>query len=293
MPNRNQQQIILGNVKKTSVVIPDVFRKNVSKIMLFTNARNEKNIREWAAHHLLIGFDFIYIFDHKSNPPLNNYFKDTDKRVILERCERDNPVKLPLMLRAANIARNSRADWMLYLDADEFLILNSFQNVKEMLQVFSFADSLSINWLMFGTNNHKQEPRGLLLENYTKSDLILNQHVKSFVRPNQTIGVKNPHYYLISNPFRMISINNKVMTEPYSFNQTNLVEYYKSHAYIAHYIYQSEESYINRKINLPTDDTNSFRQKDDNIHDKHNETDNMGPKRKYAKQVFELMTANL
>ena len=30
-------------------------------VALFTNARDEKNIKEWAAHHLLIGFDKIII----------------------------------------------------------------------------------------------------------------------------------------------------------------------------------------------------------------------------------------
>ena len=286
-------QIVLGNARKTSKTINDAFRKIVNKVILFTNARNEKNIREWAAHHLLIGFDLIYIFDHKSNPPLNNYFKSTDKKIIVERCEMENPVKLHLMRTASKIATSAGADWMMYLDADEFLILNSFQNIKEMLQAFSFADLLSINWLMFGSNNHIREPTGLLLENYTKSDLKLNPHVKSFVRPSQALNVATPHYYSINNPLRMITINNKVMSSPYSFNHTNLIEYYKSHAYVAHYIYQAEETYISRKIKLPTDDTNSFRQKDDNIHEKHNEVENFGPKRKYSAKVFELLRGNL
>ena len=91
---------------------------------------------------------------------------------------------------------------------------------------------------------------------------------------------------------RMTTINRVCNLNQPQFNIWN-IEFNKCPVFIAHYIHQSEETYINRKINLPTDDTNSFRQKDDNIHDKHNETDNMGPKRKYAKQVFELMTANL
>jgi len=286
--------MILGSVSRRGIKpFPDALRKRVSKIMLFTNARNEINIREWAAHHLLIGFDLIYIFDHKSEPSLNKYFKGIDKRVVISRCEMENPVKLPLMMSAAKIARQAGADWMMYLDADEFLILNSFQNIKEMLQVYSFADLLSINWLMFGTNNHIKEPRGLLLENYTKSDLILNQHVKSFVRPSQVFNAITPHFYSIRNPQRMITINHRIMSPPYSFNNTYLVEYYKSPAYIAHYLYQSEETYINRKIKLPTDDTNSQRAIDDKIHEKHNEIENYDPKNKYAARVFEIMRGNL
>ena len=67
------------------------------KVALFANVRDEKHIKEWAAHHLLIGFDLIYIFDHKSDIPLKSVFKTFDKRVIIERCEMDGAIKIPLM----------------------------------------------------------------------------------------------------------------------------------------------------------------------------------------------------
>ena len=47
-------------------------------VVLFTNARDEKNIKEWASHHLLIGFDKIIIFDHKSITPLKDVFLNFD-----------------------------------------------------------------------------------------------------------------------------------------------------------------------------------------------------------------------
>ena len=97
--------------------------------MLFTNARDEKHIKEWAAHHLLIGFDHVYIFDHKSTVPLTSEFAGFDTRVVVERCELGVPPKIPLMKRAAEIAANMRADWFIYLDADEFIILNNFRGV--------------------------------------------------------------------------------------------------------------------------------------------------------------------
>ena len=53
------------------------------KIALFANVRDEKHIKEWAAHHLLIGFDIIVLFDHKSKTPLQTVFAKFDKRVII------------------------------------------------------------------------------------------------------------------------------------------------------------------------------------------------------------------
>ena len=70
------------------------------KVALFTNARDELHIKEWVAHHLLIGFDQIIIFDHKSVTPLKNIFQHFNKHVTISRVDTDGPVKLQLMNNA-------------------------------------------------------------------------------------------------------------------------------------------------------------------------------------------------
>jgi hypothetical protein len=265
----------------------------VGKTILFTNARDEKNIKEWVAHHLLLGFNLIYIFDHKSRVPLTKELSDFKKGVIVERCEMEGPIKMPLMIKAAKISASAGADWMLYLDADEFLILNEFKSVSEMLKNYLFADSIAINWVMFGTNYHKKEPQnGLIIENYTKSDLNLDKHVKTFVRPSQVTNAITPHYFVISNPARMISINMRPMQISKSFNEWN-IEYNKCPVFIAHYVFQSEESYINRKINLPRDDNSMFRQIEENIHGKYNSIENLLVKNKYSEKIHNLLASIL
>lgn len=259
------------------------------KVGLFCNARNEKNIREWAAHHLLIGFDSIIIFDHKSIEPLTNVFKKFDRRVQIIRTELpDGNIKIPLMNSAKNIAKQMDLDWFIYLDADEFLILNKFfKGVKHFLNSYSYADSLGVNWLMFGSNNLVEEPDGLILENYKKSCKILDHHVKSFVRPNAIIDSINPHYYNMKNPSKMLGINFKVMSTPYCFNKNN-IPYYQAPAYIAHYVYQSEESYKKRKIDLKADDGTIRTDIGNNIHKHYNDIYNLQPQ-KYLQQIKQFL----
>jgi len=259
-------------------------------VALFTNARDEKNIKEWAAHHLLIGFNKIIIFDHKSILPLKNVFNNFDNRVtVIDAKHYETNVKLKLMNVAAKIAKNLKVDWFIYLDADEFLILsNQFIGVKHFLDHYTNAHSLGVNWLMFGSNNHVKDPEGLILENYTKSETNLDQHVKSFVRPGEVIKSINPHYYTIQNPNRMFGMN-KRLNEPFHFNNIN-VNYSIAPAYIAHYVNQSEESYLRRKINLPTDDTGIFRNNDvKNIHNNSNSHENLFPKNKYSEIVKKFL----
>ena len=278
-------------LKKTYKEVP-VNRSGPIKTILFTNVRDEKNMKEWCAHHLLLGFDYICIFDHKSQIPLQKEMNYFDKRVSIVRCEWPNPVKNPLMKQSINIAKQLNIDWLLYLDADEFLVLNAYQNVKHMLTIFKNADSLAINWLMFGSNNHKKEPSGTIIENYTKSDLLLNKHVKSFVRPSQVTNISNPHFFHIKNPDRRVSMQYNIMDRHYpEFNELP-IEYIKSNAYIAHYLYQSEETYINRKLKLPRDDVNAFRNKEENIHQHHNAVDNTSLVNKYLDNINNFLSSS-
>jgi hypothetical protein len=255
------------------------------KTILFTNARDEKNIKEWASHHLLIGFDIIIIFDHKSRFPIHNILQNFDNRIKVIECRINGPIKIKCMKYAVNLAKKHNANWMLYLDADEFLCLNKWKGVKQMLSFFPDYDSIAINWLMFGSNHFINDPSGLLLENYIKSDKILNKHVKSFVRPNKVKNINNPHYFIIHNSFKMGNVFHKRMIGPdFCFNEYN-IPYWYAPAYIAHYVYQSEETYINRKVILPSDDTNTLREKNNNIHKHHNAVINETLKNNYAENV--------
>jgi Glycosyl transferase family 2 len=280
---------IMSYKRPRTIKLSESSRTSVGKTVLFANVRDEKNMKEWVAHHLINGFDLIYIFDHKSKNLLSQELSCFKKKVVVERCEMEGPIKMQLMMKAAKIASSAGADWMLYLDADEFLVLNAFSNIKEMLKYYLFSDSLAINWLMFGTSFHKTNPpTGLLIENYIKSDLKLDKHVKTFVRPSQVIAAITPHYFVIADSGRMISLNMKPMRETKSFNDWD-VEYEKCAAFIAHYVYQSEECYIQRKIILPRDDNSEFRQVEQNIHEKHNFVYNPIVKKRYAEKIKQFL----
>jgi hypothetical protein len=80
----------------------------------------------------------------------------------------------------------------------------------------------------------------------------------------------------------------KKMKPPYTFNSTNLPKENVG-AYIAHYVYQSEETYIKRKVKLPSDDVGTFRSTIENIHIHYNIIENNDLKNKYANSIKELV----
>jgi hypothetical protein len=245
------------------------------KIILFTNARDEKNMKEWVAHHLLIGFYEIYIIDHKSIVPLtgqfDNFNKDREK-VFVRRSELDGQIKDIFIQRASQMALRVNADWFLYLDADEFFVINTdkINNVNQLMKIYKNADSVSFNWLIFGSNFLKNEPEGLILDNYTRSESKLNDCLKTFIRPREFLS-PNAHRSEIKNPDKAFHANgtNLNRVKPvYLLNRhfINPIDYNLSLAYIAHYYIQSEETYLKRKINLPRDDWGTFRDKNVTIY---------------------------
>jgi hypothetical protein len=174
------------------------FIKKWSKVALFTNARDESHIKEWAAHHLLLGFDYIFITDHLSIVPLTHVFNDFDSRVIIKTCTIESSIKSQLMNEAIVTAKNYNLDWYIYLDADEFIILNdkatNITNIKEFLYLYNgVADMIAINWLFFGSNYLDNEPDSIL-GSYTKSETHIDRHVKTFVRPNEVLYTTSCSY---------------------------------------------------------------------------------------------------
>jgi len=263
--------------------------RRTKQVGLFCNARDEKNIKEWAAHHLLIGFDSIIIFDHKSQIQLKDVFSNFDKRVSIIRVDFDKSnIKQYLMNYASQLAKRLNLDWFIYLDADEFLILdNHFKGVKHFLNTYSYGDSIGVNWLMFGSNYLVEDPSGTIIESYTRSQNNLDKHVKSFVRPQEIVNSDNPHYYHMRNKSRMIGLKFNILPYPQCFNPLN-IPFYKSPAYIAHYIYQSEESYFKRKIRLVGDDGIKRNDIGKDIHNHYNDVVNLQPQ-KYMKQINDFL----
>jgi hypothetical protein len=263
--------------------------RRANRVGLFCNARDEKNIKEWVAHHLLIGFDFIIIFDHKSIVPLRIIFNNSDKRVSIIRIDFDKPnIKQYLMNLAPTIAKKINLDWFIYLDADEFIILNNrFRGVKHFLNTYSYGDSIGINWVMFGSNYLTEDPSGTILENYTRSRPNLDRHVKSFVRTEEVINSDNPHYYHIRNKTKSIGLAMNKLNHPQCFSELN-IPFYKSPAYIAHYVFQSEESYLKRKINLVGDNGIQRNNMGKDIHNHYNDVVNLQPQ-KYVNHIKEFL----
>ena len=265
-------------------VLPNVRRSSNNSSILFTNARDEPNIAEWVAHHLLLGFNKIVIFDHLSTTPISSTIgTNFNGRLTIIPITGSGNIKIKLMNDALDIASRENHDWMLYLDADEYVNLNRFNTIKEFLDYFKEADSIGINWLMFGTSGHISQPNGLLTENFTSSELYLDQHIKSFVRPISAVRSINPHYFIVSNQSRCYS-GNGLRMQMGPFNR-QIMPFTRAPIYIAHYYTQSEEEHLRRKNRMLDDGSINKASGFPEIHNVYNKVPNLQLRNKYSEKV--------
>tara|TARA_B100000073_G_scaffold343724_1_gene349096 strand:- start:2420 stop:3208 length:789 start_codon:yes stop_codon:yes gene_type:complete len=254
------------------------------KVMLFVNARDEPSIKEWIIHHLLLGFYHIVVFDHKSKIPISKLGTFNNRVTHIYTSMPDGNIKIKLIKNALEITKKYIIDWMLYLDADEFLYLGNFNSVNHLLTKFYFADAVSLNWLMFGSSQHKKQPSGLITENFIHSDPVLNKHVKTFIRPNAVIRCTNPHCYDLIVPQNAYHISGMKMIPGSPFFQINR-PFEKSYAYIAHYLIQSEEEFYRRKGRRMDDGSKNKSSLYKNVHEHHNSSLNTQLRDKYSNNI--------
>ncbi len=266
-------------IKKKNINIPSGLNYIIS-----TNARDEPNIVEWIMYHLMIGFEYIVIIDHKSTHPIQKIVDNYEwkNKVYVIRREDDGAVKMmflndiivPFMMKRCK-------KYFIHLDADEYFYLNKKHTLTSFTDTIK-GDIIAINWVMFGNNNIEKNTNKYkaLIPVYTKSSNKLNQHFKLLIRVDASNPIKFNSPHTIEYKTRKKAIYYNVLGQIIKGNnvnelmKNNTLNHISIPSYINHYFVQSREDYINRKINRERDDIFIKRQFDENIFKIDNDIDN-------------------
>nr|WP_281495922.1 glycosyltransferase family 2 protein [Marivita sp. S6314] len=156
--------------------------------------RNESPfLLEWVAYHSLLGFDRIYV-------ATNDCTDGTD--LMLERLQElgyvthiRNPMEEGLgpqqsALRYFMANDDIRAlDWVLHIDADEFLNIRAGQGrIDDLLSIADPGDALALMWRPFGDSGRTRWNGEPILPTFTASQArprLPNAQHKTLFRPNR------------------------------------------------------------------------------------------------------------
>ena len=108
------------------------------KVAIIAIAKNENlYINEWLDYHFKLGFDNIIVCDNDDELILKDII--SDDRVIIEDYTKMKNVQHPAY-RQMYKKYKSQYDWFLFIDIDEFLVMENHTNVKEFIS--SFGDDV-------------------------------------------------------------------------------------------------------------------------------------------------------
>lgn len=223
------------------------------RCILTANVKDEHNLNEWIKYHLLLGFDFILLWDDFSKLPIQCQHEKV--RVIREHFNKND-----YMTNSVAFAKQNGFDWIIHLDVDEYLYLGVNVRLTDFINTFGGDDIMAIffPWVMFGSNNiNVLNPKGSCLKPFVKCATKTHKYIKHMARVNMIIGVRSPHEYLYSQsytPQNTVLAPCKKLRSFIPVQTREIQPVSPNRCFIAHYRFQSWDIFCQRK-GRPRDDT--------------------------------------
>ncbi|MEL0601840.1 MAG: sulfotransferase [Planktothrix rubescens PR222] len=229
------------------------------KILLCAIAKNEAAyLVEWIAYHkFIVGFDEVLIYENDSTDNSRLILEKLDKLGICQYKPWPRSQGIVPQRSAYNDAiqtYNQSYQWVCFLDLDEFLVLKSFNTIQDCIQSFDGkADSIVINWLMFGSSGHSTYSPEPVIQRFTKCadySSPIHKHMKSISKID-SIEFLDIHIPRLKPNSKYFHINGKEL----HFGADPTGEHIKNQGYvnhkparINHYQSKSLEEYQCRKL---------------------------------------------
>lgn len=214
------------------------------KVALVCIAKNEDHyIKEWCDYHLKLGFDQIFIYQ-------NDWVCDLEMKNVTK-LTMNGPTKQIESYNTFIKDYHQEFDWVAFFDVDEFLVLKKHTNVKDFISDYSNHDGIGINWVIFGSNGHKEiiNNNYSLISRFTKRENGVDEHIKSIIKMTNI----NRLDMFVHNPNRPnVNTNGNLFYGPFNSEKNDDI------AQINHYFCKTRKEF-EEKINRGRSDTTDFR----------------------------------
>ena len=150
---------------------------------------------QWIAHHRVLGFEQITIYDHESNDGTSRILAPLAQAGIISAVYwKDRAARQHRAYDNALRRLRGHVEWCLFADPDEFLVLDPGLTLDDILPTDPGITAVGIPWRMFGSAGQRNRGTGLVIERFTKAAPTYHRLVKSLVhlRDARKIGIHAP-----------------------------------------------------------------------------------------------------
>ena len=244
-----------GRDKERIIPLPKINRSTApsSGLTVVAIIKNEgAYLEEWFQFHLGVGVDRFIVYDNNSTDNGPEIVKNYVARGIAEYIPWPHfcmdRYTQSLAYAHALCQFGSEAEWMAFIDLDEFLFSPIDQDLKLVLASYRDVPAIAAFWVMFGTSGHKVRPSGSVLQSYTRrygspnsSEGRIMRNFKSIVQPSRVTAVLSCHSFRtdLGRPLAMDENRNPVFHRKSAVHSAEIFR-------INHYYTKSEEDFQHR-----------------------------------------------
>jgi hypothetical protein len=248
--------------------------------------KNEPNLEEWIIYHYIVGVQHFYLYDNESNIPIQSrllnkpFFQDLCTVIPF-------PGKLkqiPAYNHCINHFKNDTI-WLAVIDGDEYIVPKEDSTITDFLLKRKQAQSIGINWLMFGTSYHITKQK-YVIDSFIRCNKNTGENIqiKSIFKPKFVTSLYNPHFVTTKNCFLCRNACKQIIRGPFNhnFQETNKI------IQINHYFVRSEEDWRMKQNRGRADTSDNSYKNQKNPHIKDNDDEDTFCRDKYFQKVKEL-----
>lgn len=171
------------------------------KVAVCLLARDEARcLLEWMAYNLVLGFDEILVYDNDSidgTRQLVEHARKVDPRIRYFAWP-DIPGRAPQRPAYNHALRRSDADWIAFIDADEFIVLRQHDRIGDFLAGFDDRiGAVCLHWRIFGSSGHKTYANDLVIRRFARCAERYHPLVKSIVR-RSAVAQMRVHFAMLA-----------------------------------------------------------------------------------------------
>lgn len=253
-----------------------------------TRVKNESRfLPEFVAHHLLLGFDHVYLYDNGSTDDPSKTLQPFIDRKQVTIIPWSQVPAAPSCFGHFLEQYEGAARWVAFIDADEFVVER-----EEGALLGALADpqcvALGLNSRWFGSSGHLVIPDGLVMEQFRRCTERLDDHIKVLARPEMVLSYFSTHNFVYRSGRLARSMSGSPIWGTFSSGgPASAVEMH-------HYLYRSREDYV-AKVNLGYGDQAGFRRRPrrsewvDTEFPKHNDVESSWAAEKYGPRIRTLL----
>lgn len=164
-------------------------KKYYSAICLIIRNENEY-LQEWIRHHLKLGFEHIYIYDHNCKVPIEHTIKTKLKSyereyiTIINWQGRHTHAQDEAYTNCINFY-GKECEWLAFIDTDEFIILHKNKSINDFLKQYDDVGGVYMNWIMYNANNQEHYEHKPVMERFTQQCPDFQQYGKLITKPDR------------------------------------------------------------------------------------------------------------